>query len=123
VTPEILVAHSNGAVRDGVGGMLHRRGHAVEVAYNAPTAMAILAARRVDALLVTLHLPPKGYQGLLDAIADPPPTIVIGEQGRQQVPPWVGGDERVCGILVRPFSLQDLFEVVEAASQGPNPGA
>ncbi|HUO49051.1 MAG TPA: hypothetical protein VMU09_09480 [Acidimicrobiales bacterium] len=122
MTPEILVAHSSGVVRDVIGGILTRRGHDVKVAYNTSTALEVLDAGGVEVLLVSQHLPPGGYGNILDTLAQPPPAVVICERG-QPVPHSIEQDQRVSGVLARPFSLQDLFALVEAATEGRSPGA
>jgi DNA-binding response OmpR family regulator len=111
----VLLAHSGAPTREVIGGILQRRGHKVEVAGDVSEARRILESGGVEVLLVSLHLPPNGYQAVLETAGEPPATIVIGEQGRV-VPGEVAQDPRVRTVLVRPFSLRSLFDAVEATS-------
>jgi DNA-binding NtrC family response regulator len=113
----VLLAHSNDATREVIGGILHRRGHKVEEVGDVLGAIRVLGSGAIDVLLVSLHLPPSDYMAVLDGVAEPLRTIVIGEQGHV-VAPEVAEDPRVSAVLVRPFSLQTLYDAVEASGSG-----
>ena len=114
MTPDIVVAHCSGSVREGIAGILQRRGHRVDIADNAATALPLLKAGGVDLLLVGLSLPPSGYAALLSLCEAPPPAVVIGLEG-SAVPDAVTRDPRLCGVLARPYSLAELEGVIDRA--------
>jgi len=67
----------------------------------------------IDALVVSLRLPPNGCLTLLDACKAPPPTVVLN--GHVEDTAEVAADRRVRSVLTRPFPLQALFDAVNDA--------
>jgi len=109
----VLVAHCRAPVREGLAGILERKGHQVEKTGHIDEAVR-LVSEGIDLLVVGVNFPPSGYAGVLDASAMAPKTIVVGEEG---VPVDRGirqRDSRVGAVLARPYSLDALAESLDA---------
>jgi DNA-binding response OmpR family regulator len=116
--PNILVAHSDLAIREAIVGVFSRAGYNVEQARDHDETLAMLTRGDVDALVVSLRLPPNGCISLLDACYDPPPTIVLGERSSTDMT-TAFNDRRVLSVLPRPYKLKDLYDVIETTAGRP----
>jgi CheY-like chemotaxis protein len=118
----VLVADSNPAVREVVAGVLHRAGFDVATAADAGEAVAVLEKDGMDAIVVSLRLPPGGCIALLDACTQPPPAVVLGGPTgvmHAMVEPEVRAavdDPRVVAVLREPYKLQELYDAVGRAA-------
>ena len=97
-----------------MAGILRRAGYDVDEVRDSDEALAVLDKDEVDAMVVSLRLPPDGCLALLDARGAPPPTVVLN--GQAEDTRVVRGDPRVQSVLTRPFPLQALFDAVAKAT-------
>ena len=114
--PRLLVAHGEPVVREGLAGILQRRGYEVDQANDSDGALALLDKGAIDVLVVSLRLPPHGCLALLDACETSPPTVVLN--GDMDDTAAISADPRVQSVLTRPFPLQALYDAVAKAAGG-----
>jgi DNA-binding NtrC family response regulator len=113
--PNILVSHSDVAIRERIAGILARAGYKVDQAPDHDQTMKMLAGGDIHVLLISLRLPPDGYSKLLEACYDPPSTIVLGEFSDAQM--WTAiRDRRIVSVLPKPYKVKDLYDAVETAA-------
>ena len=85
--PQVLVAHGERLMREGLAGILRRAGYDVDEAGDAEEALVLLDKCEVKALVVSVRLPPDGHLALLAARGGSAPIVLIG-----------GSDDDVAGL-------------------------
>jgi len=109
----VLVVDDEPLVRDVVCRMLQDVGYDARSAADGPTALAMLAADPVDAVVLDLSMPGMSGLEVLAAIrADRPalPVIVVSGQGADR-----GTAAGASGVLSKPFHFDELVAALEAA--------
>ena len=115
---DVLVVDDHEAIRTTVAELLRTAGYSVAEAENGQTALDVLQAHKVGALVLDLRMP--GVDGLkvLETLSDPPPVIItsafsleLDEQQRV--------DAKIFVQLVKPFHPRRLIEAVASAIGRP----
>lgn len=115
---DVLVVDDHEAIRTSVAELLRTAGYSVAEAENGQTALDVLQAHKVGALVLDLRMP--GVDGLkvLESLTDPPPVIItsafsleLDEQQRV--------DAKIFVQLVKPFHPRRLIEAVASAIGRP----
>ena len=115
---DVLVVDDHEAIRTTVAELLRTAGYSVAEAENGQTALDVLQAHKVGALVLDLRMP--GVDGLkvLETLTDPPPVIItsafsleLDEQQRV--------DAKIFVQLVKPFHPRRLIEAVASAIGRP----
>jgi DNA-binding response OmpR family regulator len=127
--PRILVADDDPGFRQLLGEFLGPEGYEVEGCVDAAQALARLAARPPDLLILDRRLPGGGGLAVLDALARrpaaAPPVLVCSALGPAESPAveWALA-ARGAAFLGKPFHLEELLAAVRALLAGaPRPAA
>jgi DNA-binding NtrC family response regulator len=119
--PVILVADDEPQLRQVLQRALERGGYRVLGAGSAETAYELLAAERVDAVLLDVHLPTMSGLALYLAILNRWPAltgrmaIMTGDTETEEVRAWV--ERNPCTVLRKPFDLKEIFEWLRTVVQ------
>jgi DNA-binding response OmpR family regulator len=111
---DVLVVDDDVGVRSSTADILRRAGYHVEEAADGKEALELLADHQVGTILLDLRMPRLDGYGLMGALADPPPIVVVsahrvGEADRVRLVP------QVVSVLTKPVSPTTLLERVAAA--------
>lgn len=110
----ILVVEDEPDLRSSVADILRQAGYDVEEAADGVEALALLASRPVEAVLMDLRMPRCDGLAVLDALVDPPPVLIVSAHHLDQ-------DDRarlgakVVDVLKKPVPPQELLERLSAA--------
>ena len=115
--PQVVVAHGEGGIREGLAGILRRAAYDVDEVSNLDEALAVLCKSEIRALVVSVRLPPEGCLPLLSACDGSPPIVLLG--GPDDDMAGLTEDERVQSGLTRPFPVQALYDAVAEATSRP----
>jgi len=111
--PLVLIADDEPQLRDVLQRALERGGYRVLGAGSAESAYELLAAERVDAVLLDVHLPTMSGLALYLAVLNRWPAlagriaIMTGDAEAEEVRAWL--ERNPCTVLRKPFNLQDIF--------------
>ena len=111
--PLVLIADDEPQLREVLQRALERGGYRVLGAGSAESAYELLAAERVDAVLLDVHLPTMSGLALYLAILNRWPAlagriaIMTGDAEAEEVRAWL--ERNPCTVLRKPFNLQDIF--------------
>jgi hypothetical protein len=120
----IVLATGIDAVRLGVRGVLVRRDYVVYEAANHDMAMNLLyRVKDLDALVLGADLPPDGGLALLDALADPPSTLLLTAAWMKPPPEVLERYPTISDVVARPFALGYLLDAVQETVSGAGRGA
>src|SRR5438034_8378860 len=109
----VLIADDEPQLREVLQRALERGGYRVLGAGSAESAYELLAAERVDAVLLDVHLPTMSGLALYLAILNRWPAlagriaIMTGDAEAEEVRAWL--ERNPCTVLRKPFNLQDIF--------------
>ncbi len=116
-TGTVLLVEDDEFIRETLAELLGVSGHVVLQAFDAPSALAALAAHPVDVLVTDVGLPRvSGIELARDALARRPQLSVIFATGDPRGPSKAGFD--AAKVLVKPFSPEDLETAVANALNG-----
>ena len=103
----VLLVEDDEFIRETLAELLGVSGHVVLQAFDAPSALAALAAHPVDVMVTDVGLPKvSGIDLARDALARQPQLAVIFATGDPGGPAKAGID--AAAVLVKPFSPEDL---------------
>ena len=114
---QILIAEDDPAIREGLEAALQSDGHETRTAANGVEAMARIAERRPDLLLLDVMMPTKSGWDVCAEVrrADPSLPIVFltakSEEGDKVLGLGLGADD----YIVKPFGVRELLARVRAA--------
>jgi CheY-like chemotaxis protein len=117
----ILVVDDEEFVRLLVGQILGRSGYEVDFAADGDTALARIAARRPDLVILDLMMPGMNGWTVLERLrarGDMPPVVVLTGHGNYDLFTRVVR-EGVAGYISKPFSLDELLLTCARALAGP----
>ena len=113
-TGTVLLVEDDEFIRETLAELLGVSGHVVLQAFDAPSALAALAAHPVDVMVTDVGLPKvSGIDLARDALARQPALSVIFATGDPRGPSKAGFDAAT--VLVKPFSPEDLETAVANA--------
>jgi CheY-like chemotaxis protein len=113
----VLLVEDDEFIRETLAELLGASGHVVLQAFDAASALAALAAQRVDVMVTDVGLPKvSGLDLARDALARQPNLAVIFATGDPRGPARAGFDG--APVLVKPFSPEDLETAVANALAG-----
>src|SRR6266700_5969231 len=124
--PLVLIADDEPQLREVLQRALERGGYRVLGAGSAESAYELLAAERVDAVLLDVHLPTMSGLALYLAILNRWPAlagriaIMTGDAEAEEVRAWL--ERNPCTVLRKPFNLREIFEWLSTAAQLPTRG-
>jgi CheY-like chemotaxis protein len=111
----ILIAEDEYGLGEVVAQMLGDQGHDVEVVLNGHAALASMATRRPDLLLVDLMMPVMGGDDLVRRMRAAPPLaavpVVMMTARPGAIPPDI--TPNLQAVLSKPFTPDALLEVVD----------
>lgn len=113
----MLVVHDDERVRQGLTGILTRRGYSALSAADIDEATATVTRCDPALLIIRSELPSGPYRSLLDSIDEPLPAIILDARGTAR--PRAISDPRVVAILDPPWPLADLYRTLERAHPRP----
>lgn len=108
MSPGVLVVDDEPDVRSSVADILRDAGYDVEEACDGDEALDILSRRRVDAMLLDLVMPRRDGIGVMEALVDPPPVLVISAH-RLDGPVRSKLADKVVDFLEKPVRPQVLL--------------
>ena len=114
---DVLVVEDQPDVRGSVADILRGEGYDVEEACDGIEALDILARHPVGAILLDLRMPRCDGIAVVEALADPPPIVIVSAHG-------LADDElkrigsKVVGILRKPVPPRQLLERVGSLLRG-----
>jgi two-component system, NtrC family, response regulator GlrR len=123
--PVVLIADDEPQLRQVLQRALERSGYRVLGAGSAETAYELLAAERVDAVLLDVHLPTMSGLALYLAILNRWPAlagriaIMTGDAETDDVRAWLARNP--CTVLRKPFNLSEIFEWVRSVVRVRDP--
>ena len=110
----VLLVEDEEFIRETLAELLGGAGHVVLQAFDAPTALAALAAHPVDVLVADVGLPQvSGIELAREALARQPGLALIFATGDPGGPARAG--LAPAAVLLKPFAPEDLERAVEAA--------
>jgi CheY-like chemotaxis protein len=112
--PVVLVVDDQEAIRRSVAELLRSAGYDAVEAENGEQALEVLQQRSVSAVVLDVRMPKTDGLGVLDALENPPPVILMsafemGSDDQDRV------DSKIFVQLVKPFHPRRLLEAVAAA--------
>lgn len=110
----VLVVDDNRSIRTSVGELLRSAGYSVLEAEDGETALSLVAENEVGAIVLDMRMPGRGGLGVLDALDDPPPIIIMSGfaldlDAQERV------DAKIFVQLVKPFHPRRLLDAVASA--------
>ena len=114
----VLIVDDEEMMRDLVSAMLPPEDYAVEAVDGGPSALAAIAARMPDLVLLDLYMPGMtGWEVIdrLKELASPPPVIAMSGLGTSEPPELHGVRRFVFGYLPKPFSHEQLVTTCQRA--------
>lgn len=111
----VLIVEDDEGVRESVASILREEGYAVEVAESGAQALERLARHRPTLILLDLMMPVmNGWELRAAMLADHElarvPVVVVSGKGR--IPPDEEQTLAPAAVLVKPFELSELLELV-----------
>jgi DNA-binding response OmpR family regulator len=114
----VLVVDDEPDVRSSVADILRDAGYDVEEASDGDEALDVLSRRRVDAMLLDLVMPRRDGMGVMEALSDPPPVLVISAH-RLDAPARSELAHKVVDFLEKPVRPKELLaRVAELVDRG-----
>lgn len=110
----ILVVDDDHDVLDAIRAVLEREGYRVLSAMNGLEAQAVLAAERVDLVLLDLVMPAMNGWDLLDSLGGDPPSVIVISVAPTDLEP--SGPVRA--VLKKPFERGTLLAAVARQLRG-----
>jgi signal transduction histidine kinase/DNA-binding response OmpR family regulator len=118
----VLLVEDEEFIRETLAELLGGAGHVVLQAFDAPTALAALAAHPVDVMVADVGLPRvSGIELAREALARQPGLAVIFATGDPAGPARAGLEP--AAVLLKPFAPEDLETAVAAALKDLRPRA
>lgn len=108
MTPGVLVVDDEPDVRSSVADILRDAGYEVEEACDGDEALDVLSRRKVDAMLLDLVMPRRDGIGVMEALTDPPPVLVVSAH-RLDGPARSKLGDKVVDFLEKPVRPQELL--------------
>lgn len=116
----VLIVDNDQSMRDLIGKVVAQMGYRTVVAERATRARSLIAAEKVDAMLLDLNMPgPQGEHLLhcLRRLHVAPPTIVVsGYLNRERI--GTLAHLGVCGIIAKPFEVKRLMDELRRVLEG-----
>ncbi|MEU3572152.1 response regulator transcription factor [Kitasatospora sp. NPDC036755] len=116
MTPTVLIAEDDRAIRDSLSRALMLQGYRVRVAADGTQTLAVLAEQRPDVLVLDVMMPePDGLEVCrrLRTAGDRTPVLML--TARVEVPDRIAGlDAGADDYLVKPFDVDELFARLRA---------
>jgi two-component system, cell cycle sensor histidine kinase and response regulator CckA len=113
----ILVIDDDVGTCETISDVLERRGHSVQMATQARSALEVLAERSIDAAILDLQLPDVSGLVLLRAIKTSSPTteviIITGHASLTTAIQAING--AAFAYVTKPFEMDNLMETIEKA--------
>ena len=110
----VLLVEDDEFIRETLAELLGSSGHVVLQAFDAPSALAALAAHPVDVMVTDVGLPKvSGIELAREALGRQPKLAVVFATGDPGGPGKAGLD--AAAVLVKPFSPEELAQVVANA--------
>ena len=115
--PDILVAEDDPAIREGLAATLESDGHTVRLAADGAAALALVAQKRPDLLLLDVMMPRKSGWDVCAELRRSDPSLPIvfltarGEEGDKVLGLDLGADD----YIVKPFAVRELLARVRSA--------
>ncbi|MHB8680878.1 MAG: response regulator [Acidimicrobiales bacterium] len=110
---DVLVVDDDDAVRSSVADILRLAGYTTAEAEDGLVALEILRSTKVGVLVLDIRMPRLDGFGVLDALADPPPVILMSAYSREDDPR--GATASVFWYLKKPLQPRTLLEAVQKA--------
>jgi two-component system, OmpR family, response regulator PrrA len=125
VSTDVLVVEDEPDIRSSEADILRQAGYEVEEAADGVEALALLATRRVGAVLLDIRMPRCNGVAVVDALVDPPPIVVVSAHQLEESDLARMG-HKVVAVLKKPVPPAQLLDRVAAALKpvdGPVPWA
>ena len=120
----VLIVDNDQAMRDLMGKVVAQMGYQSVEAEKATRARAVIAAQKVDAMLLDLNMPGPQGEHLLHALrrhhAMPPTIVVSGYISRERI--GTLANLGICGIIAKPFEVKRLMDELRRILEGQDKG-
>ena len=112
----VLVADDDEAVRDTLRDLLELAGHEVHVARDGEETLAVMAAHKVDVLILDLAMPKMDGWAVLRGLSARRPVVIV-HTGQDLTPRDIREffEVRPYGVLPKPVAPSHMLAAVEAA--------
>lgn len=110
---DVLVVDDDSAVRTSFATILRDAGFEVGEAENGAVALAILSFTKIGAVVLDVRMPELDGLGLLDALSEPPPVILMSsEVGKADI---MARSSKIFAYASKPIPPQALLDLVARA--------
>jgi DNA-binding NtrC family response regulator len=114
----ILVVDDDESTREMIAIALSEEGYLVEQAEDAAKALRKIAARAPDLVLLDVRMPGMSGRELLPRLRQEHPDLPIVLTSADPRLAREGAHEGAAAVLVKPFDLDDLLDIVAGALRG-----
>ncbi|HAM01591.1 MAG TPA: hypothetical protein DCQ30_05105 [Acidimicrobiaceae bacterium] len=114
---DVLVVEDQPDVRGSVADILRAEGYDVEEACDGIEALDILSRHQVGTVLLDLRMPRCDGIAVVEALADPPPIVIVSAHGLADEELKKIGS-KVVGVLRKPVPPRQLLERVGSLLRG-----
>ena len=112
----VLVVDDEVLMREVLVRWLRAAGYSTSDAYNATTALELIAASEPGVVLVDIEMPGRDGLWLVERIREQFPSVaIVLATARDTIPPAVSMQDGVMDYLVKPFELDRVVAAVKRA--------
>ncbi len=117
----ILIVDDELGLAELLGELLRLRGHEVELAFDGQQGLALIAAQRFALVVTDVMMPLMSGIEMVRRMREMPEVAATPVIVMTAVPSGITAEERrlVQGILIKPFSLPALHELMDRLLAGP----
>lgn len=121
----VLIVDNDKNIRDIMSKVVEQMGYRSLEAERATRAASIIAAEKVDAILLDLNMPGPQGEHLLgylrhNKLPIPPTIVVSGHLHKERIGPLI--ELGVCGIIAKPFEVKRLMDELRRVLEGEEKG-